>query len=57
MLDDLRRDGPTCDGTDCERTLPEEPSLVFRSDAGERRAYACPCGAVTITVVGDRPAE
>lgn len=57
MLDDLRREDSTCDGTDCERTLPDDPALVFQSAGGERRAYACPCGAVTITVVRDRPAE
>lgn len=53
MLDDLRDAVPTCDGEDCERELDGDAALVFRSQAGERRAYDCPCGAVTITVVRD----
>jgi hypothetical protein len=55
MLDALRGADPTCDGEDCERDLSGEAALVFRSDAGERRAYDCPCGAVTITVVRTDP--
>ena len=41
---------PTCEATGCERTLAGEPALVFREEAGERRAYECACGAVTVTV-------
>ena len=51
MLDDLRDVVPTCDGEGCDRELADEAALVFESDAGERRAYDCPCGAVTVTVV------
>ena len=51
MLDDLDAENPTCDGDDCDRDLPERAALVFRSERGERRAYDCPCGTVTITVV------
>ncbi|EMA47267.1 hypothetical protein [Halococcus saccharolyticus] len=40
----------TCEATECNRELPDEPALVFRDSAGERRAYECPCGAVTVTV-------
>lgn len=42
--------GTTCAG--CERELNEtECVLVYRTEPGERRAYECACGAVTITVV------
>ncbi|MFT4922531.1 MAG: hypothetical protein ACI8XM_001748 [Haloarculaceae archaeon] len=48
MLDEL---ACTCEATDCERALTEDDCmLVFRTEAGERRAYECGCGAVTITV-------
>lgn len=40
----------TCDGADCDRTLPEDPAIAYRTAAGERRAYECVCGAVTVTV-------
>jgi hypothetical protein len=33
----------------CDRPLGE-PQMVVRTDAGERRAYECACGAVTVTV-------
>ncbi|EMA53412.1 MULTISPECIES: hypothetical protein [Halococcus] len=39
-----------CEAAECDRDLPDEPSLVFRDPSGERRAYECPCGAVTVTV-------
>jgi len=37
----------TCEG--CDRAL-ETPALVYRTPGGERRAYECPCGRVTVTV-------
>jgi hypothetical protein len=49
MLENLRC---TCAGSGCERTLGEnELMLGMQTDAGERRAYECACGAVTVTVV------
>lgn len=40
-----------CDGDACERELADEDlMLTYRTGSTERRAYACPCGAVTITV-------
>ncbi|MFB6073486.1 MAG: hypothetical protein ABEJ89_00575 [Haloarculaceae archaeon] len=54
MIEDLR-EAPTCDGEGCDRTLTD-PELVFRTGAGERRAYECACGAVTVTVArGESP--
>jgi len=47
MLDEL---SATCEADGCERTLGDEPELVYRTDGGERRAYECACGAVTVTV-------
>jgi hypothetical protein len=48
MIEEL---APTCEGSDCERELSEaECMLVYRTELGERRAYECACGAVTITV-------
>lgn len=48
MLDEL---GSTCDADGCTRPLREEDRmLVYRTEDGERRAYECACGAVTITV-------
>jgi len=50
MLSDI---GVTCDAAGCERELaPGDCQLVVRTDGGERRAYECACGAVTITVAG-----
>ena len=46
MFDELT---PTCEASGCERTLAR-PALVFRDENGERRAYECACGAVTVTV-------
>lgn len=47
MFDELT---PTCDASGCERALVDDPALVFRDEGGERRAYECACGAVTVTV-------
>lgn len=41
---------PTCDVPDCDRSLAADPQLVYRTPFGERRAYECDCGAVTIAV-------
>lgn len=46
MFDELT---PTCEASGCERALAD-PALVFRDEGGERRAYECACGAVTVTV-------
>lgn len=44
---------PTCDAAGCERALvPSDCQLVVQRSGGERRAYECICGAVTITVAG-----
>jgi hypothetical protein len=41
----------TCTCGSCDRELHEEAlRLTYRTDGGERRAYECACGAVTITV-------
>ncbi|WP_192927944.1 hypothetical protein [Halococcus salsus] len=40
----------TCEAEGCGRDLDPEPALVFRDAGGERRAYECVCGAVTVTV-------
>lgn len=43
----------TCDAAGCERELASEDcQLVVRTEGGERRAYECDCGAVTISVIG-----
>jgi len=48
MLDEL---ACTCQAAGCERRLDEDdPTLVYRTPDGERRAYECSCGAVTVTV-------
>lgn len=48
MLDELTA---TCEGEGCDRELREgDRMLVYRTEDGERRAYECRCGAVTITV-------
>jgi len=42
----------TCACEGCGRSLGEpEFMLSMTTDAGERRAYECPCGDVTVTVV------
>lgn len=39
----------TCEG--CDRDLREEDCAIrFETEAGQRRAYECSCGTVTITV-------
>ena len=49
MLEELEL---TCDADGCVRSLGEDACmLVYRTEEGERRAYECDCGAVTITVV------
>lgn len=49
MLEELTT---TCEAVGCGRTLGEERLMVaMRTDAGERRAYECECGSVTVTVV------
>lgn len=49
MLEDLRC---ACDARNCQRTLGEDELMLrMTTDAGERRAYECACGAVTVTVV------
>ena len=49
MLEDLRC---ACDAPGCERTLGENQLMLrMETTAGERRAYECTCGAVTVTVV------
>ena len=45
----------TCEAAECDRDLPDEPALVFRDPAGERRAYECACGEVTVTVAKTQP--
>jgi hypothetical protein len=50
MLDELTC---TCEAPACDRSLDDaDCMLVYRTPAGERRAYECDCGAVTVTVVG-----
>jgi hypothetical protein len=40
-----------CERTDCDRPLTEENCMLFyQTESGERRAYECSCGAVTVTV-------
>jgi hypothetical protein len=48
MLDEL---GAACEADGCDRPLSEDDCmLVYRTESGERRAYECACGAVTVTV-------
>jgi hypothetical protein len=48
MLDELTSE---CDAEGCTRSLETaEPMVIYRTDDGERRAYECACGAVTVTV-------
>jgi len=50
MLDELTC---SCEAPACDRSLDDaDCMLVYRTPAGERRAYECDCGAVTVTVVG-----
>ncbi len=46
MLENLTS---TCEG--CDRPLGEDALMLsMRTEGGERRAYECACGAVTVTV-------
>jgi hypothetical protein len=47
MLEELTPDCERCDAG----LGDAEFMLAMRTDAGERRAYECDCGAVTVTVV------
>ena len=48
MLDKL---SAACQADDCDHRLRErDRMLVSRTESGERRAFECVCGAVTITV-------
>jgi hypothetical protein len=48
MLDNLTS---TCEAAGCDRPLDDGAlMLAMRTEAGERRAYECDCGAVTVTV-------
>lgn len=48
MLDALTA---TCENPACDRPLDEDRLIVaMQLDGGERRAYECTCGAVTVTV-------
>jgi hypothetical protein len=41
----------SCEADECDRTLTDDDCmLTYRTAGGERRAYECSCGAVTITV-------
>ena len=41
-----------CEAVGCDRPLDDDTlMLALRTEAGERRAYECSCGAVTVTVV------
>ncbi|MFB6102990.1 MAG: hypothetical protein ABEJ73_10540 [Haloplanus sp.] len=49
MLENL---SSTCEAAGCDRALDDDAlMLTMRTEAGERRAYECVCGAVTVTVV------
>jgi len=53
MLDTI---APRCQAGGCDRELTEtECTLVYRTDEGERRAYECACGAITVTVARPDP--
>jgi hypothetical protein len=48
MLDEL---ACTCEAEGCDRPLDDgDCMLVYRTEAGQRRAYECSCGEVTVTV-------
>ena len=50
MLSDIPM---TCDAAGCERELDASHcQLVVGTVFGERRAYECDCGAVTISITG-----
>jgi len=47
----LERLTSTCEAAGCDRLLDDDTlMLTLRTEAGERRAYECACGAVTVTV-------
>lgn len=47
----LERLAPTCEQERCDRELRDRDlMLAMRTADGERRAYECDCGAVTITI-------
>jgi hypothetical protein len=49
MLENLTT---TCEAAGCDRPLDDGGlALIMCTEAGERRAYECVCGAVTVTVV------
>lgn len=50
MIEELTTGSDVCEAPDCDRTLPDEPALVFETPAGRQSAYECACGGVTITV-------
>jgi len=50
MIDTLAAEAQDCEAADCERSLPDEPAIVFETAAGRQCAYECACGAVTVTV-------
>jgi hypothetical protein len=51
LLDMLEELASTCEAAGCDRSLDADNCmLVYRTDAGERRAYECECGAVTVTI-------
>jgi hypothetical protein len=48
-MEDLRC---ACESRGCGRTLDEDALQIrMTTKSGERRAYECACGAVTVTVV------
>lgn len=48
MLENLTS---TCEAAGCDRPLGDDALMLrMRTEAGERRAYECACGAVTVTV-------
>jgi hypothetical protein len=49
MLENLTS---ACEAAGCDRPLDDDAlMLAMRTESGERRAYECACGAVTVTVV------
>jgi hypothetical protein len=50
MIEELTTGSDACEAPDCDRSLPDEPAIVFETAAGRQSAYECACGAVTITV-------
>jgi len=49
MLENLTS---TCEAAGCDRSLDDDALILrMQTASGERRAYECACGAVTVTVV------